>query len=53
MAFLALNGLSCLELFGFHQWDETERSAILDGIRTIYASFPEDHELEAAAGPIG
>jgi AcrR family transcriptional regulator len=42
MAFLALNGLSCLELFGFHQWDETERSAILDGIRTIYASFPED-----------
>jgi AcrR family transcriptional regulator len=42
MAFLALNGLSCLELFGFHQWDEAERAAILDGIRTIYASFPED-----------
>jgi AcrR family transcriptional regulator len=42
MAFLALNGLSCLELFGLHQWDETERLAILDGIRTIYATFPED-----------
>jgi AcrR family transcriptional regulator len=42
MAFLALNGLTCLELLGFHQWDETERSAILDGIRTIYATFPED-----------
>jgi AcrR family transcriptional regulator len=42
MAFLALNGLTCLELFGFHQWDEAERSEILDGIRTIYATFPED-----------
>jgi AcrR family transcriptional regulator len=42
MAFLALNGLSCLELLGFHQWDETKRSAILDGLRTIYATFPED-----------
>ena len=42
MAFLALNGLSCLELFGLHQWDETERLAILDGIRTIDATFPED-----------
>jgi AcrR family transcriptional regulator len=42
MAFLALNGLTCLELFGFHQWDETERSTILDDLRTIYATFPED-----------
>lgn len=42
MAFLALNGLSCLELFGFHQWDEAERSAILDGIRAIYESFPDE-----------
>lgn len=42
MAYLALTGLCLTELFGFHQWEEAERRKILDGVRAIYASYPEN-----------
>jgi AcrR family transcriptional regulator len=42
MAYLALTGFYCTELFGFHQWDAAERSEILEGFRTIYASYPDE-----------
>ncbi len=41
MAYLALSGFYCTELFGFHQWSQTERSDILEGVRTIYGSYPD------------
>lgn len=41
MAYLALSGFCCMELFGFHEWEEAERHKILDGVRAVYASYPE------------
>ncbi len=42
MAYLALSGFYFTELFGFHQWSPEEQSKILEGVRTIYASYPEE-----------
>ncbi|WP_065754532.1 TetR/AcrR family transcriptional regulator [Bradyrhizobium paxllaeri] len=42
MAYLALTGFYCTELFGFHQWGAAERSEILAGIRAIYASYSDE-----------
>jgi len=42
MAYLALSGFFCTELFGFHTWPEDERRQILDGIRSIYCSLPDN-----------
>lgn len=41
MAYLALTGFYCIELFDFHRWDAAERLRILDGIGSIFESFPE------------
>jgi AcrR family transcriptional regulator len=41
MAYLALSGFYFTEFFGFHVWSAAERAEILDGIRTIYASYPD------------
>lgn len=41
MAYLALTGFYCTELFDFHSWNEAERNEIIDGVRTIYHSFPD------------
>lgn len=42
IAYLALSGLYCTELFAFHHWDPLERQQILDGIRAVYAHFPDE-----------
>lgn len=42
MAYLALTGFYCIEIFESHTWSETERNEILDGIRTIYNSYPDE-----------
>ncbi|MBO9126783.1 MULTISPECIES: TetR/AcrR family transcriptional regulator [unclassified Rhizobium] len=41
MAYLALTGFFCTELFTFHTWPEVERREILDGIRSIYLSYAD------------
>lgn len=41
IAYLALTGFFCTELFGFHQWEPSERLRILDDMRMLFASFPE------------
>ena len=41
VAYLALSGFSCMELFGFHKWPEEDRQVLLDDIKTMYESFPE------------
>ena len=41
MAYLALTGIYVTELFAFHQWTEEERAKILEGVRTIYATYPD------------
>jgi AcrR family transcriptional regulator len=41
MAYLALTGFFCTELFTFHTWPDVERREILDGIRSIYFSYVE------------
>ncbi|WP_105385001.1 TetR/AcrR family transcriptional regulator [Neorhizobium alkalisoli] len=41
MAYLALSGFYFTELFGFHQWSRGDQSKILEGVRTIYTSYPE------------
>ncbi|UXS01323.1 TetR/AcrR family transcriptional regulator [Agrobacterium tumefaciens] len=41
MAYLALCGFCVTEFFGFHQWSDEERTSILEGVRTIYTSFPD------------
>lgn len=41
VAYMALSGFSCMELFGFHKWSEEARQALLDDIKTMYGSFPE------------
>lgn len=42
MAYLALSGFFVTELFGFHQWSAEEQSSILEGVRMIYTSYPEE-----------
>lgn len=42
IAYLALTGFSCTEYFNFHQWEPEARLAILDGIRAIYTTFPDE-----------
>lgn len=42
MAYLALTGFFVTELFGFHQWSQEDQSRILEGVRTIYTSYPEE-----------
>lgn len=41
MAYLALSGFHCAELFGFHHWSDEERSRIIDGLRNIYKSYSD------------
>lgn len=41
MAYLTLTGVYVTELFAFHQWSDEERTQILEGVRTIYSTFPE------------
>ncbi|MDO1584895.1 TetR/AcrR family transcriptional regulator [Rhizobium oryzicola] len=41
LAYLALTGFYCTELFGFHTFPEAERREILEAIRAIYTIFPE------------
>jgi len=41
MAYLALSGFYFTELFGFHQWSQNDQARILEGVRTIYTSYPE------------
>lgn len=41
MAYLTLTGFYCTELFDFHTWDAAQRQNILEGIVTIYASYPD------------
>ena len=41
LAYLALMGFCCSEIFNFHNWNDAERARILDGVRTIYLSYPE------------
>ncbi len=41
MAYLALTGFYCTELFGFHEWTSEERGRILEGLRTVYRSYEE------------
>jgi AcrR family transcriptional regulator len=43
MAYLALSGFYCTELFGFHTWTKTERDEVLEGIRSIYISYSEQN----------
>lgn len=42
MAYLALGGFCNTEFFSFYRWGEAEKQEILEGIRKIYISFPED-----------
>lgn len=42
LAYLALTGFYCTELFSFHHWDSKQRTEILEGIRTIYATYPDN-----------
>lgn len=42
LAYLTLTGFYCTELFSFHHWDPAQRTEILEGIRTIYATYPEN-----------
>ncbi|CAN7619404.1 TetR/AcrR family transcriptional regulator [Rhizobium sp. LjRoot258] len=41
LAYLALTGFYWNELAGFYQWSGEERKKLLDGIRTIFTSYPE------------
>lgn len=41
MAYLALTGFYCTELFDYHTWEEGERDDILEGIRSIYHSYKD------------
>lgn len=41
LAYLALSGFYWNELSGFYQWGGEERKKILDGIRTVFSSYPE------------
>jgi hypothetical protein len=41
-AYLALSGFYITELLELHKWSEAERSEILESIRTVYTSLPED-----------
>ncbi|MCB5201853.1 TetR/AcrR family transcriptional regulator [Neorhizobium sp. T786] len=45
MAYLALTGFYCTELFSFHRWDAEQRTEILEGIRTIYATYPDNAQF--------
>ncbi|MND61502.1 transcriptional regulator BetI [compost metagenome] len=40
MAYLALTGMFCLDLFGHPQWTASQRDTILDGVRAIYENLP-------------
>ncbi|WP_313199322.1 TetR/AcrR family transcriptional regulator [Rhizobium sp.] len=40
MAYLALTGMFCLDLFGHPQWTASEKATILDGVRSIYENLP-------------
>lgn len=42
MSYLALSGFFITELFGFHQWSPEDQSRILEGVRMIYTSYPEE-----------
>ncbi len=42
LAYLALTGFYCTELFNFHDWEPKQRLEILDGIREIYTSLPDE-----------
>lgn len=41
MAYMALTGFYCTELFDFHAWNEAERNEIIEGIRSIYHSYDD------------
>lgn len=41
LAYLALTGFYCTELFNFYNWEPDERVAILDGIRDIFTTVSD------------
>ena len=43
LAYLALSGFYCTELFNFYHWEPGERIAVLEGIRDIYTSLSNDN----------
>ncbi|RXN73429.1 TetR/AcrR family transcriptional regulator [Providencia rettgeri] len=44
LAYLALSGLYCLELFDFYKCFPGERDKIIEGIRCLYESYPDKSE---------
>ena len=46
MAYLALTGFYCTELFDFHRWSGPERQELLEDIRKVYTTFPEPPETK-------
>lgn len=42
MAYLALSGFYFTEIFGMHEWQPEEHAPILEGLRTVYNSFPDE-----------
>ncbi len=41
LAFLALMGFQTISFFGFRQWKPEEQTRILEGVRTLYAHYPD------------
>lgn len=50
MAYLALTGFFCTELFSFHPWSAEQRQTIVNGIRSIYETFPDATEKPSSQG---
>jgi len=46
MAYLALTGFYCTELFDFHRWSGPERQELLEDIRKVYTTFLEPPETK-------
>ncbi len=42
LSYLALCGFYFTEMLGFHQWNPEEQKTILEGLRKVYTSFPEE-----------
>lgn len=48
MAYLALTGFYALEMFDFYRWGDAGRRRIIEGVRTVYASYPEHDDRSSA-----
>lgn len=44
LAYFALIGFSCHELFGFIDWSDEQRLSFMEQIRTMYTSCPESQQ---------